>query len=308
MKQIPTLDISDFETNQSSFVDSFGTAYAEWGFAGITGHDIKPSLVHNAFNAAQAFFRLSVDTKSKYQTNAIGKSRGYVPFGTEKAKGSQHCDLKEFYHVGREITGVDYLQPNIWPSEVVEFQSAFEALFASLDDLAHRLLEAVALYLTLPKDFFENRIDRGEALLRILHYPPIVEENIPNVRAAAHEDINLLTLLIGSEQDGLEVLSRQGHWVPISMIEGTIICNVGDMLQRLSNGVLRSTTHRVVNPIGEDARTSRYSIPFFMHPNPSVKLDCLPQCISDQNPIKYPPVTAEDYLNERLLEIGLLKK
>lgn len=308
MIQIPTLNIADFKKDEALFVDAFGAAYTEWGFAGITGHGLGADLIQNAFKAAEAFFALPLSSKLRYETHAAGRSRGYVPFGTEKAKNSQHSDLKEFYHVGREIAGVTYLEENVWPQEIKAFQNTFEHLFKSLDALAHRVLEVVALFLELPRDYFESRVDRGEALLRILHYPPILEDDIPNVRAAAHEDINLLTLLVGSEQEGLEVLSRQGDWVPISMIEGTIICNVGDMLQRLSNGKLPSTTHRVVNPKGEKARNSRYSIPFFMHPNPDIALDCLLQCVTDENPLKYPPITAEDYLNERLLEIGLLKK
>ena len=178
-------------------------------------------------------------------------------------------------------------------------------MFENLDSLARRVLEVFATVLDLPADYFDMRVAHGEAILRVLHYPPLPDGNVPNVRAAAHEDINLITLLAGSEQDGLEVLSRQGEWVPINMIEGTIICNVGDMLQRLSNNTLRSTTHRVVNPKGEKALSSRYSIPFFMHPSPEVKLDCLPQCITEKNPRHYEPTTAGEYLEQRLREIGL---
>ena len=307
MTQIPTLNIAHFDTDKAAFIRQFGEAYSEWGFAGITGHDIDANLVDRALKAAELYFALPAQTKSLYETNARGKSRGHIPFGTEKAKDSQHSDLKEFYHIGREVAGVEYLEKNIWPTEVATFRSTFESLFSSLDTLAHRILNVVALYLELPESYFQTRVDRGEALLRILHYPPITDPDTPNVRAAAHEDINLLTLLVGSEQEGLEVLSRQGSWVPISMIEGTIVCNVGDMLQRLSSGVLPSTTRRVVNSQGEKAHASRYSIPFFMHPNPDMPLDCLAQCVTDDNPIKYPPITAENYLNERLIEIGLLK-
>jgi len=306
MKRIPSLDITDFDADRDRFVADFGRAYEEWGFAGITGHQLDPKLVETAFAAAQAFFAMPTAVKEKYQSSAVGHARGYVPFGTEKAKDSQYSDLKEFYHIGRELPGVDYLSNNEWPVEQSNFKPVFETLYAELDQLANRILSVAALYLNLPEDYFNPRVAQGEALLRVLHYPPISDENIPNVRAAAHEDINLITLLVGSEQDGLEVQSKQGDWVPISMIDGTIICNVGDMMQRLTNGQLRSTTHRVVNPKGEKARTSRYSMPFFMHPNPDVALDCLPQCVSDDNPIKYPPISADEYLKERLRAIGLL--
>ncbi len=306
MSFIPTLDISDFDLDRERFVAEFGRAYEEWGFAGITGHQLDQNLIKDAFAAAEAFFAMPDAAKNQYQSTAIGRSRGYVPFGTEKAKDAKHSDLKEFYHIGRERDDVAYLAANVWPSEIAHFQSVFETLYASLELLANRILEVAALYLTLPQNYFRARVARGEALLRVLHYPPILDDNIPNVRAAAHEDINLITLLVGSEQEGLEVLSKQGDWVPISMIEGTVICNVGDMMQRLTNGQLRSTTHRVVNPKGEKARTSRYSMPFFMHPNPDVALDCLPECISDENPIKYSPITADEYLKERLRAIGLL--
>lgn len=307
MNQIPTLDITDFERDPEAFTQAFKAAYTEWGFAGITGHDIDAEQIRAAFDAAADFFALPVEVKSKYETDAAGRSRGYVPFGTEKAKDAQHADLKEFYHVGRENPAAGHLADNVWPTEVAAFRTSFESLFQALDALAHRVLSVFALSLALPQDYFASRVDQGEALLRILHYPPITDTEVPNLRAAAHEDINLLTLLVGSEQDGLEVLSRRGDWVPISMIKGTIICNVGDMLQRLTNGVLPSTTHRVVNPKGDKARTSRYSIPFFMHPNPDMSLACLPQCVSEENPLRYPPTTASEYLNERLKQIGLIK-
>lgn len=285
----------------------FGYAYHEWGFAGITNHGVGADLIKDAFTAAEQFFSLPEVEKGQYQSDAVGRSRGYIPFGTEKAKDSHHTDLKEFYHIGRENPEVSYLADNVWPDKISNFKTSFEPLYKALDQLANRILEVAALYLGLPQNYFETRVSRGEALLRVLHYPPIKDHDIPNVRAAAHEDINLLTLLVGSEQEGLEVLSRQGKWVPITMLEGTIICNVGDMMQRLTNGQLRSTTHRVVNPKGQKARVSRYSMPFFMHPNPDVSLDVLPQCISAEHPKKYPAITAQEYLNERLVEIGLLK-
>jgi len=309
---IPTLDISQFDSAPDTFARDFGSAYQEWGFAGITGHNIPPSAVADAMQAAQWLFNLPLSTKQQYQQQSSW-ARGYVPFGLEKAKGSAHSDLKEFYHLGREHGSSESLGANIWPSnnglesesnKADEFKLAFSTLYRALDQLSLKILSAAALSLGLDKDFFTPRVTHGEALLRILHYPPIADANVPNVRAAAHEDINLITLLVGSEQEGLEVLSRRGEWVPISMIEGTVICNVGDMMQRLTNGKLPSTTHRVVNPKGEKARQSRYSIPFFVHPEPNMPLTCLPQCVTANNPKKFEDISAGDYHRQRLQEIG----
>jgi isopenicillin N synthase-like dioxygenase len=307
MNTIPQLDISDFNSHRTEFVAQFGAAYQQWGFAGITGHGLEPDLIQAAFNTARDFFALAEDQKMAYESTTLGKSRGYIPFGTEKAKDSDYSDLKEFYHVGREVAGVAHLSANVWPTEISEFREVFGSLYGALDQLAQKVLQVVAVYLELPIDYFKLKVNHGEALLRILHYPPIVDQQTPHLRAAAHEDINLMTLLVGSEQDGLEVLSRRGEWVPINMIEGTIVCNVGDMLQRLTNKKLPSTTHRVVNPKGDKARSSRYSIPFFMHPNPDASLACLPQCVDQDHPLLYAPTTADAYLQQRLRQIGLLK-
>lgn len=307
MNSIPILDIRRFESDREAFLSEFREAYQEWGFAGISGHDLDPDLIQSAWSAAEKFFALPTELKSRYEGLEKDRSRGYIPFGVEKAKDSKHSDLKEFYHIGHQVDGAAHLAPNIWPSEIIEFQNTFEALYSNLETLALRVLGIFATVLELPVNYFDSRIKMGETLLRILHYPPILDQNIPNLRAAAHEDINLITLLAGSEQDGLEVLSRQGKWVPINMLEGTIICNVGDMLQRLSNAKLPSTTHRVVNPKGDKARTSRYSIPYFVHPSPDVSLDCLSGCVDADNPKLFSATTAGEYLEQRLKEIGLLK-
>lgn len=307
MNAIPSLDISRFDNDRERFLADFAAAYTEWGFAGITGHGIDLEITRFAMQLAAEFFGLSENDKKQFE-GASGYERGYIPFGVEKAKNAEHVDLKEFFHIGREVSGVAHLGQNIWPTSIAGFQSTFARLFNELDALAHRILEVFALHLGLPNSYFNSRVEHGEALLRVLHYPPIDNANVPNVRAAAHEDINLLTLLVGSEQSGLEVLSRTGLWVPITMIEGTIVCNVGDMLQRLSNGLLPSTTHRVINPPGNEARVSRYSMPFFMHPSPEVRLDVLPQCVTENRPQQYEPINAGDYLRQRLNEIGLVKK
>lgn len=308
-QQIPTLDIQRFTTDRSAFVQALGDTYAEWGFAGISGHGIDPELIARAMVVAEQFFALPADTKVGYKST-YGGARGYTPFGVEVAKGAQHVDLKEFWHVGREVEGTPrypQLLPNAWPSEVPEFKPVMLALYDALDQLGRQVLRALALYLGQEETYFEDKVDSGNSILRALHYPPVQDEGTPSVRAAAHEDINLITLLVGSRQSGLEVLSQKGDWVPISIIPGTIIVNIGDMLQRLSNHVLPSTTHRVVNPAGAAAQESRYSIPFFLHPNPDASLDALPECVTAENPKRYPPITANEYLEERLREIGLLK-
>ncbi|MDN3647549.1 2-oxoglutarate and iron-dependent oxygenase domain-containing protein [Reinekea marina] len=306
---VPTLDISSFAKDQDAFVAQLGAAYQEWGFAGIQNHGISTDLIRRAMAVMEAVFSLPEDTKKQYFKDN-GGTRGYTPFGTEIAKNADHVDLKEFWHVGREISGTPpypQLTPNVWPEEVPEFKPVMLELFTELDKLANTMLRAFALFIGEKADFFEDKANWGNSILRPLHYPPITDPSLPNVRAGAHEDINLITLLVGSEQEGLEVLSKKGEWVGISMIEGTIICNVGDMLQRLTNKVLPSTTHRVVNPKGEAGKTSRYSIPFFMHANPDMSLDCLPQCVTEENPKQFEPTTAHDYLMERLREIGLVK-
>lgn len=304
--QIPQLDIRRFDIDRDKFVADFGAAYQEWGFAGITGHGLKTTSIMKALKSTADFFSLPEKVKSKYLGNGDW-SRGYVPIGLEKAKGSEHADFKEFFHIGRDVDAIEHLQKNIWPTEIANFESNIAQLYSELDELGFRLLEVVALYLELPQSYFTKYIQTGEGLMRLLHYPPILDASVENVRAAAHEDINLLTLLVGSEQDGLEVLSRHGAWVPISIIEGSVVCNIGDMLQRLSNSKLPSTTHRVVNPEGADARHSRYSIPFFIHPHPDMRLDCLAQCIDDENPCNFAPSSAGEYHQQRLKQIGLLK-
>ena len=306
---IPTLDISRFTSEPESFLRDFNQAYKTWGFAGISNHGIDPDLIKRALKVTEALFALPDATKRQYFLNNAG-ARGYTPFGTEIAKDAEHVDLKEFWHVGREISGeapYPQLTPNVWPEEVPDFKPTMLALYEALDSLGKRVLSAFAICLGEAPDYFDKKVDFGNSIIRPLHYPPLPEGETASVRAAAHEDINLITLLVGSEQAGLEVLSKTGQWIPITMIPGAIVCNVGDMLQRLTNHTYPSTTHRVVNPEGDAARKSRYSIPFFLHPNPDVSLDSLPQCVTPENPKRYPAITSHEYLLERLREIGLTK-
>jgi isopenicillin N synthase-like dioxygenase len=307
---IPTLDIRRFDSDRDAFVDEIGATYRQWGFAGIRGHGIDPALVGDAYRAFAAFFALPEETKRKYHVAGGGGARGYTPFGVETAKGAQHSDLKEFWHIGREIPrdskyAAD-MPPNLWPDEVPGFREAGYGLYRALDDLGSRVLSALALHIGLPADWFADKTDQGNSILRPIHYPPITADDIPNVRAGAHEDINLITLLVGASEAGLEVRSRQGDWVPFTAEGDTIVVNIGDMLQRLTNHVYPSTTHRVVNPRGEKARQPRYSTPFFLHPNPDFLIDVLPSCVTADNPSRYPePITAQGYLEERLREIKL---
>ncbi len=307
---IPVLDLGDFTGRRDAFTTALGEAYREYGFAGITGHGIDDDLIESAYARFREFFALPETTKRRYHQPGGGGKRGYTGFGVEQAKDHDVPDLKEFWHVGREIDGVnphpDILLPNLWPDEVEGFREASLALYGALDKLGQRMLSAIALDLGLPADWFADQVNRGNSILRPIHYPPIRDAVPGAVRAARHEDINLITLLIGSREQGLEVLNKRGEWVPVTTLPGTIIVNVGDMLQRLTNHVYTSTTHQVVNPPGDAATKSRYSIPFFLHPNPDFVIETLPQCITPDNPNRYPePISSDDYLQERIREINL---
>lgn len=314
--RIPTLDITRFSNpsdsrDREAFVAELGAAYREWGFAGIRNHGIPQPAIDAAYDAFRDFFALPEETKLKYHVPGSGGARGYTPFGVETAKDSKHFDLKEFWHIGREISRdspyAQVMPENLWPEEVPEFRERGYALFQALDQLGSRVLRALALHIDLPEHYFDDKTNFGNSVLRPIHYPPITQIEVPNERAGAHEDINLITLLVGASAEGLQVLTRQGEWLPVTSEGDAIVVNIGDMLQRLTNHVYPSTSHRVVNPPGPNARQPRYSVPFFLHPNPDYLIDVLPQCISGDNPNRYPaPITANDYLLQRLREIRLI--
>ncbi len=311
MPHVPALDIRRYDTDRNAFVAELGTAYREFGFCGITGHGIDPELIDGAYEVFRKFFALPLETKMKYHVPGTGGSRGYTPYKVETAKDSVHPDLKEFWHIGRELPDDSpyraLMPPNLWPDEIPGFREYGYGLYRALDELGMRVLRALALHIGLPERFFDDKTNTGNSILRPIHYPPIESAEIPNVRAGAHEDINFITLLVGASAAGLELLTREGEWLPITTTGDTIVVNIGDMLQRLTNHVYPSTTHRVVNPTGEEARKARYSIPFFLHPNPDVVLDPLPSCITRENPRRYDrPITAHEYLQERLREIRLI--
>lgn len=311
MSKIPSLDIRRFDTDKDAFVAELGAAYREWGFCGISGHGLSTEALGNAYDVFKQFFALPTEVKLKYHLKGTGGARGYTPFGIETAKDSKYPDLKEFFHIGRQLPAdsgyADVMSPNVWPDEVANFQKYGYGLYQALDNLGTRVLQALALHINLPQHFFADKTNNGNSILRPIHYPPIAAPDIPNVRAGAHEDINFITLLVGASAAGLEVFSHKGEWVPFTAEADTIVVNIGDMLQRLTNHVYPSTTHRVVNPPGEAARSPRYSVPFFLHPNPDYLIETLPSCISAGNPNRYPtPITAHEYLMERLREIKLV--
>ena len=307
---IPTVKLDGRDAAPADFAEALGNSWQEYGFVGIQGHGIEDALITEAARVVREFFALSEETKRRYLVPGGAGQRGFTPFQIEKAKDQVIPDLKEFWHVGRELPADHALAaaypPNLWPEEVEGFRSTLVSLYTRLEELGILLLRGVALHLGLSEDWFDDKVDHGNSILRPLHYPPL-PQSVTGVRAAQHEDINLLTLLVGSQEPGLEILARDGTWIPVTSIEGTIICNVGDMLQRLTNHYFPSTTHRVVNPPSPWCDRSRYSMPFFMHPNSEFLIETLPGCVNADRPDRYPePITAHDYLHERLRELGLL--
>jgi isopenicillin N synthase-like dioxygenase len=306
---VPTLDARS--TQDARFARDLSAAYEEYGFVIIENHGIEKRVIDQCLDAFHRFFALPVEEKLRYKIPGGGGARGYTPFGIETAKDSKHFDLKEFWHVGRELPpGHRYAQdmaPNIWVDSIPGFREATLSLYESFDALGRRLLAPIAHTIGLADDYFDDKVNLGNSVLRVIHYPPMPPEPTPSVRAGAHEDINVITLLLGAEEPGLEVLSKKGEWLPINPAPGSLVCNVGDMLQRLTNRRLRSTTHRVVNPPRERASKARYSLPFFLHFNPDFLIETLPQCVDAQHPDQFPvPITAHDFLRERLREIKLI--
>ena len=285
-----------------SLAEALGRSFAETGFAVVRDHGIDPDIIAAADRAMRAFFALPEGVKARYHMPGTGGARGFTPFGSEHAKDAGVADLKEFWHVGRELPEGDPLEKfmprNLWPEEVDGFREASLALFAAFEASGGRLLEAIASALGLERGFFGPTVANGNSVLRYLHYPPVDAAAEGAIRAAAHEDINAITLLLRADEAGLELLTRAGEWLPVVNAPGALVVNVGDMLQRLTGGQLRSTTHRVVNPAGEGARRSRYSMPFFLHFRPDYLIE--PMGGAEL------AITADDFLRQRLREIGLL--
>jgi isopenicillin N synthase-like dioxygenase len=300
----------DYAANFDGFARDLGASFERYGFAVLADHGLDPAVVARAAVAAKAFFALPEATKLGYKITRGGGQRGYTPFGVETAKGAEHFDLKEFWHVGRELpVGHPYraaMADNVWPVEIADFHAAITGLYGALDQLGHRVLRGIARHLGLADDYFEAPTRLGNSILRLLHYPPAPFDG-PNVRAGAHEDINAITLLLGAEEAGLELKDRDGRWLAVDPPAGAVVCNIGDMLQRLTNHRLPSTTHRVVNPAPERRGVARYSMPFFLHFAPDFEIKTLPGCVSLEQPNRYPePITAQAYLDQRLREIKLI--
>jgi len=311
--KVPSLDLDHFvkgsEEQKKAFVQDLGAAYTNIGFVSIKNHGLSDDLTENLYDAVESFFRLPDESKKKYENPALAGQRGYISKGKEKAKGRNTGDLKEFYHVGQPGANKRSDYPdNIWPEEVAAFQENTEAAFSTLLEAGVQMLRAIALYLELPEIYFDDKVKQGNSILRPIHYFPIQNpEEIPAdaVRAAEHGDINLITLLMGASADGLQVLRRDGKWIPITALPDQIVVNVGDMLERHTNKKLKSTIHRVVNPPKELMNTSRFSIPFFMHPISEMDLSCLENCVDEENPKEFEDITAGEFLDQRLREIGL---
>ena len=307
---VATIDLNDYTSCDTSarlpVIDSLGDGLSELGFLVVEGHGIDPALIRQTYELWQRFFALDETAKRRYAGSA--GARGFTPMGVEHAKDNPIPDLKEFWHVGQEPAPEparpgDY-PANVWPRELPELRAPTLALYQGLEHVAEALLRALAEYFDLPRETFSGMMRQGNSILRILHYPPVTAGAGAAVRAAAHEDINLVTLLCAATDSGLELLTRGGAWLPIEALPGQIVVDAGDMLSRVTNEVVPATTHRVVNPPG-GANRDRFSMPFFAHPHPACDLTVLPRFVTAARPARYPPITAGAFLAERLREIGL---
>lgn len=316
MTVIPSVDLTDFISGDAQkkqqFVNAIGKAYEDIGFVALKGHFLNDALVEKLYSEVKKFFSLPVETKQHYEIPGIGGQRGYVSFGKESAKGKKEGDLKEFWHFGQYVENNPKLEAeypkNVVVKELPEFNETGKEAYKMLEKTAKYVLRALALYLGLEETYFDNYIHNGNSILRPIHYPPITEEPKDAVRAAAHGDINLITLLMGAQGRGLQVQNHKGEWIDAIAEPDELMINVGDMLSRHTNNKLKSTIHRVINPPRELWGTSRYSIPFFMHPISDMKLDVLEACIDENNPKAFENITAGEFLTERLIELGLIKK
>jgi isopenicillin N synthase-like dioxygenase len=291
--------------------EELGRSFEEYGFGVVRDHGIPADLIARAEDLSKAFFTLPDEVKRGYHLSGKGGARGYTPFGTERAKDAQVHDLKEFWHVGRSLPDghpfAEYMPANVWPAEVAEFRETFEALYTAFETAGGRVLEAIALHLGLPQDYFADTVRDGNSVMRLLHYPPLTGADAEGaIRAAAHGDINTITLLLGAEEAGLELLTRSGEWKAVDTPDGALVINIGDMLERLTNGRLPSTKHRVVNPRGEAAYRSRFSMPFFLHFRPDFVIETLPSCVEPGRESAAPePISSHEFLQQRLREINL---
>lgn len=313
MQNIPKVDLSHFLSSdpklKSKFVTELGKAFEEIGFVALKGHFLSTKLMNDLYSEIKNFFDLRLEQKKSYEIKGGGGQRGYTSFGKEHAKDKKEGDLKEFWHFGQyEESPIKKYPENITVNELPKFNELGKETFKLLEKTALYVLRAIALHLELEEQYFDSYTSNGNSILRAIHYPPIVEEPKNAVRAAAHGDINLITLLMGAQGKGLQVMTNKGKWIDAIAEPDELIINMGDMMSRLTNNKLKSTLHQVINPPRSSWGSSRYSIPFFMHPEAEMSLNCLPNCFSDENPKKYEDITAGAFLNQRLIELGLLKK
>lgn len=316
MSSIPSVDLRDYTSGdpqrKEKFIKEIGSAFENIGFVALSGHFLSDDLVKDLYDEVKKFFNLPQEIKDSYEIEGIGGQRGYTSFGKEHAKGRKEGDLKEFWHFGQFVEDDPTLEAeypeNVTVKELPEFNKVGKETYKMLEKTAKYVLRALAIHLDLPETYFDEYIKNGNSILRPIHYPPITNEPKNAVRAAAHGDINLITLLMGAHGRGLQVQNHKGEWVDAIATTDQLMINVGDMLSRLSNEKLKSTVHRVVNPPRELWSTSRYSIPFFMHPISSMPLDCLENCIDEEHPKRFEDITAGEFLNERLIDLGLIKK
>ena len=306
---IASVSLCDADTDPQGFAQELGNSFVEYGFAIVRDHGIPQDLIDRAEQLSKQFFALPEDAKKKYLIPGSGGARGYTAFGIETAKGAEAFDLKEFWHVGRELPPGhpfrEVMADNIWPEEVPGFKETFLELYDAFDAAGVKVLRAIARFLKVDEEYFTDTVRDGNSVMRLLHYPAQTEPTGNHIRAGAHEDINTITLLLGAEEAGLELKTRDGRWIPVSPKPGELVINIGDMLQRLTNGVLRSTSHRVVNPTPDRASHARYSMPFFLHFRPDFVIEALPGTVPPGEQPKWPPISSHDYLQERLREIKL---
>ncbi|WP_330441682.1 isopenicillin N synthase family dioxygenase [Flavobacterium sp. C4GT6] len=315
MHNIPSVDLRDFLSDnperKQKFVNEIGKAYEDIGFVALKGHFLDQKLVDRLYASVKDFFNLQLETKEQYEISGIGGQRGYVSFGKEHAKGRKEGDLKEFWHFGQYLDPNskynEIYPPNVDVKELDDFNAAGKETYKMLEKTGIYVLRALSIYLGIDEFYFDKYVSEGNSILRPIHYPPITDEPKNAVRAAAHGDINLITLLMGAQGRGLQVQNHNGEWIDAIAQPDELVINVGDMLSRHTNNKLKSTIHQVVNPPKELWGTSRYSIPFFMHPVADMKLNCLENCINENNPKQFDDITAGEFLHERLVELGLIK-
>ena len=306
---VASVSLTDAIRDPECFSDAIGISFEEYGFAIVRDHGIPLELIERAEALSKQFFALPEEVKKKYLVPGGGGARGYTAFGVETAKGAQAFDLKEFWHVGRELPAGhkfrEVMADNIWPDEIPGFKETYLALYDAFDEAGLKILRAIARFLQVDEEYFTDTVRDGNSVMRLLHYPAQAEPTGNHIRAGAHEDINTITLLLGAEEAGLELKTKDGRWIPVSPKEGELVINIGDMLQRLTNGRLRSTSHRVVNPAPDRASHARYSMPFFLHFRPDFVIEALEGTVPEGEEPKWPPISSHDYLQERLREIKL---